>query len=120
MYTSLILEQTEQAVDGTRDKSKDVRREYSQEDIQNVQLLIDAANESAIVVDGNIEVMNALCNNYEDLVGNFHWPLNSSIGQSAQDFVKQTRNTVWDLKMQSARAKTLANHAKERQSLVSA
>jgi hypothetical protein len=113
------LEQTEQAVDGTRDRSKDVRREYSQEDIQSVQRLIDAANESAIVVDGNIDVMNALCNNYEELVGDLHWPLTSSTGQSAQAFVKQTRNTVWDLKMQSSRAKTLANHAKERQNLVS-
>jgi hypothetical protein len=105
-------------VHGTRDKHDPARKWYTGEDLQRVQKLEDDVNGVTIALDGNIEVMSSITAFYEGLVEHRHWNLPASCSDSAKLFSKETRNTIYELRMQIARSRALAKHTMERKHLV--
>lgn len=103
---------------GTRDRDDPARRWYTGEDLQRVQVLEDAVNEANRAVDGNMEVMSAIQAFYDSVIQHQDWPLASSCAEYNKSFSKQTNNAIYDLRMQSSRARALAQHTVERKHLV--
>ena len=103
---------------GTRDKAKSASKWYTAKDLQRVQRLEDSVNQVTMAVAGNTEIMTALYEYYESLIVNSDWSLAASCAEHSKSFAKQTKNAVYDLKMQSSRATALGRHASERKQMV--
>lgn len=87
--------------------------------MQRVQAFEDDVNEVVMAVEGNMEVMFAMQAFYDSVTQHQDWPLPAMCAEHAKSFLKQTKNAIYDLKMQSSRARALAKHAVERKHLVS-
>jgi hypothetical protein len=108
-----------QVVHGTRNQDDPTRKWYTGEDLQRIQKLEDDVNEVILAVNGNVEVLSAMQTFYEDVIQHQHWTLPASCVENVGFFSKATRHALYDLRMQSSRARALAKHTGERKHLVS-
>jgi hypothetical protein len=95
------------------------RREFIADDFQTVQRLEEKALEASMVLEANIDVLDALRKYYQDLLVNNDFDLRGSSAEAVLAFATQINDAVYDLKMQSSRAKLLARITSDRKSLVS-
>lgn len=98
---------------------KDGRREYKPEDLQTVQQFEEKTNEAIMVLEGNTDVLRALCEYYEALMKNQGFTLQTSCAEAVTSFTIQINDALYDAKMQVARAKLLLRITSDRKALVS-
>jgi hypothetical protein len=72
-----------------------------------------------MALEANIDVLGALRKYYQDLLVNNDFDLRGSCAEPVLAFATQVNDAIYDLKMQSSRAKLLARITSDRKSLVS-
>jgi hypothetical protein len=72
-----------------------------------------------MVLEANMDVLDALRKYYQDLLVNNDFDLRESCAEAVHAFATQINDAVYDLKMQNSRAKLLARITSDRKSLVS-
>lgn len=90
-------------------------------DLTYVQTLEDKINKAVMTLDANAKVLESLNCFYASLVKNedFELRTNSTCRRAISDFSVQLRDFIYDTKMFSDRASTLAKITADRKSLVS-
>ena len=116
MVTSEI--QTETAVIESRGKQY-ARREYNSDDLLAVQRYEDKINEVIMILATNADVITALRKYYEDLVTHKDFPLKKGTQDAVLSFSTQLNYMIYDLNMQTSRAKLLVKITEDRKSIVS-
>lgn len=89
-------------------------------DLTYVQMLEDKINKAVMTLDANAKVLESLNCFYASLVKNedFELGTNAACKRATADFTVQLRDFIYDTKMFSDRASTLAKITADRKSLV--
>ena len=95
------------------------RKTFIPDDLQAVQRLEEKALETSMVLEANVDVLDALCKYYQDLLLNNDFDLRGSCTEAVLAFATQINDAIYDLKTQNSRAKLLARITSDRKSLVS-
>lgn len=94
------------------------RREYTPGDFQAVQHYEDKTNEGIMILEANADVLTSLRNFYERLMDNKDFAMKGSCSEDVSTFSTQINDMIYDLKMQTSRAKLLVRITADRKSLV--
>lgn len=97
----------------------DARKGYAPEDLQTVHQFEEKILEAIMVLEANVDVLEALRKYYQSLLSNKDFLMRRDCAGTVRTFASQINDAVYDLKMQTSRAKLLVRITSDRKSLVS-
>lgn len=97
----------------------DARKGYAPEDLQTVHQFEEKILEAIMVLEANIDVLEALRKYYLSLLSNKDFTMRRDCVAAVRAFASQINDAMYDLKMQNSRAKLLVRITSDRRSLVS-
>jgi hypothetical protein len=89
------------------------------EDLQLVQDWEDMTHEAIMILEANADIIKSLRDFYERLAKNIDFTLGATSKEHIAEFGTQLNDMSYDLRMQIARAKLLAQVTADRKTLVS-
>lgn len=94
-------------------------KQYTPQDIQDLQIWGEATAQVIVALEGNVDVMSALIGFYNRLMRNTNFPANNSCVDEVAAFVTKVENIIVEFQMEIKRAESLVRNIADRRELVS-
>jgi hypothetical protein len=100
--------------------SEHAHKQYTPQDIQDLQIWGEATAQVIVALEGNVDVMAALVGFYNRLTRDKNFPARDSCADEVAAFATKVENIIVEFKMQIKRAQSLVKNISDRRELVSA